>query len=124
MHSRCPEECVGGNSSLPTSAERCQRGRYSCCHNQFARFPWFRARQAFSRAHYIGFSVSLVWSVVAAGYFIPRAFGAAISATGNASFAVSFFLAFYVACVMVTWWCYLRRSLLVAQVPSLAYASV
>lgn len=56
------------------------------------------------------------------GYFIPRTFGAAIKATGSASVAVNYFIAFYVTCVGVTWWCYLRRAFLVKQMPSLASA--
>jgi MFS transporter, NNP family, nitrate/nitrite transporter len=56
------------------------------------------------------------------GYFIPRAFGASIKATGGASLAVSWFIAFYVTCVATTWWCYLRRSFLTARMPSLANA--
>ena len=54
------------------------------------------------------------------GYFIPRAFGASIKATGGATLAVSWFIAFYLTCVGTTWWCYLRRSFLTSRVPSLA----
>jgi NNP family nitrate/nitrite transporter-like MFS transporter len=56
------------------------------------------------------------------GYFIPRAFGASIKATGGATLAVSWFIAFYLTCVGTTWWCYLRRSFLTGRVPSLASA--
>jgi NNP family nitrate/nitrite transporter-like MFS transporter len=56
------------------------------------------------------------------GYFIPRAFGASIKATGGATLAVSWFIAFYVTCVATTWWCYLRRSFLTRRMPSLANA--
>jgi len=56
------------------------------------------------------------------GYFIPRAFGASIKATGGATLAVSWFIAFYLTCVGTTWWCYLRRSFLTGRVPSLANA--
>jgi MFS transporter, NNP family, nitrate/nitrite transporter len=56
------------------------------------------------------------------GYFIPRAFGASIKATGGATLAVSWFIAFYLTCVATTWWCYLRRSFLTGRVPSLAGA--
>jgi NNP family nitrate/nitrite transporter-like MFS transporter len=56
------------------------------------------------------------------GYFIPRAFGASIKATGGATLAVSWFIAFYVTCVGTTWWCYLRRSFLTRRMPSLANA--
>ena len=56
------------------------------------------------------------------GYFIPRAFGASIKATGGATLAVSWFIAFYLTCVGTTWWCYLRRSFLTRRLPSLANA--
>lgn len=56
------------------------------------------------------------------GYFIPRTFGASIKATGGATLAVSWFMAFYLSCVAVTWWCYLRRSFLAERIPSLASA--
>ncbi|HEX3775617.1 MAG TPA: MFS transporter, partial [Polyangiaceae bacterium] len=56
------------------------------------------------------------------GYFIPRSFGASIKATGGATLAVSWFIAFYLTCVGTTWWCYLRRRFMTARVPSLASA--
>jgi NNP family nitrate/nitrite transporter-like MFS transporter len=56
------------------------------------------------------------------GYFIPRACGASIKATGSADLAVMYFLGFYLTCVGTTWWCYLRRSFLTGRVPSLAGA--
>lgn len=56
------------------------------------------------------------------GYFIPRSFGASIKATGGATLAVSWFIAFYLTCVGTTWWCYLRRSFLTRRMPSLANA--
>jgi len=56
------------------------------------------------------------------GYFIPRAFGASNNATGGATLAVSWFIAFYLTCVGTTWWCYLRRSFLTRRMPSLASA--
>ena len=58
------------------------------------------------------------------GYLIPRSFGASIAATGGPHLALAVFLAFYVTCVWLTWWYYLRRSLLVLRVPSLAAARV
>jgi NNP family nitrate/nitrite transporter-like MFS transporter len=54
------------------------------------------------------------------GYFIPRMFGASIKATGGASSAVPYFLGFYLTCVTLTWWCYLRSSFLIKRVPSFA----
>ncbi|MFZ5890244.1 MAG: MFS transporter [Myxococcota bacterium] len=56
------------------------------------------------------------------GYFIPRAFGASIKATGGPALAVSYFVGFYALCVATTWWCYLRSSFLVKRLPSLASA--
>jgi MFS transporter, NNP family, nitrate/nitrite transporter len=58
------------------------------------------------------------------GYLIPRGFGASIAATGGPHLALAVFLAFYVTCVWLTWWYYLRRSLLVLRAPSLAAARV
>jgi MFS transporter, NNP family, nitrate/nitrite transporter len=56
------------------------------------------------------------------GYFIPRSVGASIKATGGPGVAITYFVGFYAACVLVTWWCYLRRSFLEAPAPSLASA--
>ena len=58
------------------------------------------------------------------GYLIPRGFGASIAATGGPHVALAVFLAFYVTCVALTWWYYLRKSLLVVRAPSLAEARV
>jgi NNP family nitrate/nitrite transporter-like MFS transporter len=43
------------------------------------------------------------------GYFIPRGFGASIRATGGVAPALSLFVAFYVTCIAMTWWNYVRR---------------
>jgi len=58
------------------------------------------------------------------GYLIPRGFGASIAATGGPHLALEVFLAFYVTCVALTWWYYLRKSLLVLRAPSLAEARI
>jgi NNP family nitrate/nitrite transporter-like MFS transporter len=42
------------------------------------------------------------------GYFIPREFGASIKATGGPGQAVTYFVGFYLTCLFVTWWCYIR----------------
>ncbi len=60
------------------------------------------------------------------GFLIPLAFASPwvddpLSATKG---AFSLFAAYYVLCAGVTWFCYLRRSLMVARVPSLAAANV
>ena len=60
----------------------------------------------------IGFS-----SAVAAygAFFIPRAFGASMTATGSPAPALLGFIAMYVSCLAVTWWFYARRG---AEMPS------
>jgi len=59
------------------------------------------------------------------GYLIPRTFGASIKATGGPHLALAVFLAFYVTCVALTWWYYMRKSFLAQRAPSsLAEAGV
>jgi len=59
------------------------------------------------------------------GYLIPRTFGASIKATGGPHLALAVFLAFYVTCVVLTWWYYMRKSFLAQRAPgSLAEARV
>jgi NNP family nitrate/nitrite transporter-like MFS transporter len=58
------------------------------------------------------------------GYFIPRGFGASIAATGGPYLALAVYLGFYVTCIALTWWYYLRRSFLSQSMPSLATARV
>jgi len=55
----------------------------------------------------IGFS-----SAVAAygAFFIPRAFGISMKATGSPAGAFIGFIAVYVTCIAITWWFYARRS--------------
>jgi NNP family nitrate/nitrite transporter-like MFS transporter len=57
------------------------------------------------------------------GFFIPRALGASIKATGGATTAFGVFFACYCACVFATWWYYRRTTFLVKQAPSLAHAN-
>lgn len=52
------------------------------------------------------------------GYFIPRSVGASIKATGGPGVAVTYFVGFYALCVVVTWWCYMRRALVEAPAPA------
>jgi NNP family nitrate/nitrite transporter-like MFS transporter len=52
------------------------------------------------------------------GYLIPRGFGASIAATGAPHLALEIFLGFYVTCVALTWWYYMRKSFLAQQIPS------
>jgi NNP family nitrate/nitrite transporter-like MFS transporter len=58
------------------------------------------------------------------GYLIPRGFGASIAATGGPHLALVIFLTFYVTCIGLTWWYYLRKNLLAQRAPSLAQARV
>jgi NNP family nitrate/nitrite transporter-like MFS transporter len=54
----------------------------------------------------IGFS-----SAIAAygAFFIPKSFGTSIAMTGGAEAALYGFLAFYISCIVITWWVYTRR---------------
>jgi len=52
------------------------------------------------------------------GYLIPRSFGASIAATGGPYLALEAFLLFYVTCIMLTWWYYLRTSFLAQLAPT------
>jgi len=56
------------------------------------------------------------------GAFFPVAFK--LAGVGAVSIAFYGFLAFYTLCAGLTWWFYLRRTFLVARVPSLAAAGV
>jgi MFS transporter, NNP family, nitrate/nitrite transporter len=58
------------------------------------------------------------------GYLIPRGFGASIAATGGPHLALEIFLTFYVTCIALTWWYYMRKSFLAQRAPSLAEARV
>ncbi len=58
------------------------------------------------------------------GYLIPRGFGASIASTGGPHLALMVFLAFYVSCIALTWWYYMRKSFLAGRAPSLATARV
>jgi MFS transporter, NNP family, nitrate/nitrite transporter len=59
------------------------------------------------------------------GYLIPRGFGASIAATGGPHLALEVFLTFYVTCIALTWWYYLRPSLFAQLAPTnLAQARV
>jgi NNP family nitrate/nitrite transporter-like MFS transporter len=58
------------------------------------------------------------------GYLIPRGFGASIAATGAPHLALEAFLAFYVTCLALTWWYYLRKSFRTPATTSLAEARV
>ena len=42
------------------------------------------------------------------GFFIPKAYGTALSVTGSTASALYVFLIFYLSCIATTWWFYLR----------------
>ena len=52
------------------------------------------------------------------GYLIPRGFGASIATTGGPHLALEIFFAFYLSCIWLTWWYYMRKSFLAARLPS------
>jgi MFS transporter, NNP family, nitrate/nitrite transporter len=58
------------------------------------------------------------------GFLVPRALGMSVSSTGSIGAALVGFVAFYALCLGLTWWCYLRRTVLVSRVPSLAHANI
>jgi NNP family nitrate/nitrite transporter-like MFS transporter len=54
----------------------------------------------------IGFTSALA---AYGAFFIPKAYGSSIGATGGPELALWGFIAFYASCVVVTWWFYTRR---------------
>ena len=52
------------------------------------------------------------------GYLIPRGFGASIAATGGPHLALEIYLLFYVTCIALTWWYYLRKTLFAQLAPT------
>ncbi len=50
------------------------------------------------------------------GFFIPKAYGSSIGLTGSALLALWGFLAFYVLCLLVTWFVYTRRGALLYEI--------
>lgn len=58
------------------------------------------------------------------GYLIPRGFGASIAATGGPHLALAVFLTFYVTCIALTWWYYLRKTVFASRGAYLAEARV
>ena len=47
----------------------------------------------------------------AGGFFIPKAFGTSLALSGSAEGALKLFLLFYAICGVITWWCYIRKSI-------------
>jgi NNP family nitrate/nitrite transporter-like MFS transporter len=72
-----------------------------------------------------GAAVGFIGAIGACGgYLIPSGFGKSIAMTGGPQLALEIYLAFYAACLALTWWYYLRRSPVESGVPSLAEARV
>jgi NNP family nitrate/nitrite transporter-like MFS transporter len=68
--------------------------------------PQARKDAAKESAAVIGF----ISAIAAYGaFFIPRAFGASMKATGSPAVAILGFVGVYVACIVLTWWFYARR---------------
>lgn len=44
------------------------------------------------------------------GFFIPKSFGTSIALTGGPEMAFYLFIAFYVTCILTTWWFYARKN--------------
>lgn len=42
-------------------------------------------------------------------FFIPKSFGSSIAATGGPELALYAFVAYYISCIVVTWWWYSRK---------------
>jgi MFS transporter, NNP family, nitrate/nitrite transporter len=58
------------------------------------------------------------------GWLIPQGYGLSSSLTGGPMAALYVLIVFYVTCLALTWWYYLRRSFAVARAPSFAQADV
>ena len=68
--------------------------------------------QAIVDANKEGAAVLGFTSAVAAygAFFIPKSYGTSIALTGSPDAALICFIAFYVSCIALTWWCYARRN--------------
>lgn len=54
----------------------------------------------------LGFSSALA---AYGAFFIPKSYGSSISLTGGPEAALYIFIAFYVSCLLITWWYYARK---------------
>jgi NNP family nitrate/nitrite transporter-like MFS transporter len=54
----------------------------------------------------LGFSAALG---AYGGFFIPKSYGSSIAMTGSPHAALWSFIAFYLTCIVITWWFYARR---------------
>ncbi|NHZ93181.1 NarK family nitrate/nitrite MFS transporter [Massilia sp. CCM 8733] len=68
--------------------------------------------QAIVDANKEGAAVLGFTSAVAAygAFFIPKCYGTSIAMTGGPDAALWCFVGFYVSCIVITWWCYARRT--------------
>jgi NNP family nitrate/nitrite transporter-like MFS transporter len=57
-------------------------------------------------------------------FFIPKSFGSSIAMTGSAAFALYGFIAFYLSCIAITWFVYIRRGGLLFDVERRTSAAV
>jgi len=55
----------------------------------------------------LGFSAAIA---AYGAFLIPKSFGASIKFTGGPEFALYCFILYYVSCIFITWWYYLRRN--------------
>lgn len=55
----------------------------------------------------LGFSSA---SAAYGAFFVPKASGSSISLTGGPNAALYGFVAFYMSCIIVTWWYYCRKN--------------
>jgi len=44
------------------------------------------------------------------GFFIPKSYGSSIALTGSPHAALWTFFAFYIVCIVITWWHYARKN--------------
>ena len=59
----------------------------------------------------LGFSAAVA---AYGGFFIPKSYGSSIASTGGPELALLTFIAFYLLCIVATWWFYARHD---ADVP-------
>lgn len=55
----------------------------------------------------LGFSAAIA---AYGAFLIPKSFGASIQVTGSPKFALYCFIVYYITCLLITWWYYLRKN--------------
>ncbi|MBT9445210.1 MAG: MFS transporter [Hyphomonadaceae bacterium] len=80
--------------------------------------PQLDAAEQLKQAEKESAAITGFTSAIAAygAFFIPKSFGFSISATGGAQAALYAFLAFYVSCLLLTWFAYVRPGSLLFDV--------